>query len=184
MEEGNKYKMAAHIKPGIGLRPGDGGIEALTRAPRVLRRSCPRCRCPAWGSDTPTAAGLCRAQPLPADRRWGRGRVRRPRPKRGPAPSARAVPRPPRLAARRQPGRAPGGHGRLQVGGSWEEWGKQGRQRRPGAPGSPCGLRARGGGGVPAFRLLLLWELAETSPRPPRGVWGWLRALGSLPGLG
>lgn len=50
MEEGNKYKMAAHIKPGSGLLPGDGGIGALTggaslsvslpssQAPRGTRR--------------------------------------------------------------------------------------------------------------------------------------------------
>lgn len=79
MEEGNKYKMAAHIKPGIGLRPGDGGIEALTRAPRVVHRSRPRrCR-PPGGSETLTVAGHSCAQLLPADPRRGRGRVRRPR---------------------------------------------------------------------------------------------------------
>lgn len=40
MEEGNKYKMAAHIKPGVGLLPGDGGIEALIRAARIVGRCC------------------------------------------------------------------------------------------------------------------------------------------------
>lgn len=40
MEEGNKYKMAAHIKPGVGLLPGDGGIEAIIRAARILCRCC------------------------------------------------------------------------------------------------------------------------------------------------
>lgn len=65
MEEGNKYKMAARIKPGIGLRPGDGGIEALTRAPRAARRSRPRCRRCCCGAEPPPLTPPC-CRPLPA----------------------------------------------------------------------------------------------------------------------
>lgn len=144
MEEGNKYKMAARIKPGIGLRPGDGGIEALTRAPRAARRSRPRCRRLSGRSEPPTAIDHSRAQPLPADPRRGRGRARRTRGLQlGPAPSPLPPRRRPparRPAARLSPGTAPGGYGRLQVGRS-----REGREKEAWAPRrSVCPCREGG----------------------------------------
>lgn len=178
MEEGNKYKMAARIKPGIGLRPGDGGIEALTRAPRAARRRRLDRRRLFGRSEPPTAIDHSRAQPLPAEPRRGRGRARRTRgPQLGPTPS----PLPPRRrsparrpAARLPPGTAPGGHGRLQVGRS-----REGREKEARAPRlSVCPSL-----GVGALRRAA--PRFPRSPRRPRGaapLGSGLAGVGVLPG--
>lgn len=128
MEEGNKYKMAAHIKPGIGLLPGDGGIEALTSASRVLGHTSLRCRLPARGAGPrlpPARAALRRCLRLPLRGRGRGAQPERPRPGAGVHPGRAAAaptccpasllrpgpgPRSPwRSPGRYEPGRAGGG---------------------------------------------------------------------------
>lgn len=147
MEEGNKYKMAARIKPGVGLRPGDGRLEPLTRAPRVANRRRPRRRRRPGGERDPDR---CRPQPRSAAARRSpagpRPGAAPERPELGPAPSSL-----------RPPGPARGGHGRLQVG--------RGREGTGGGSGPLCGLAGGGGG---EWGALPRFPAGPGSPPRPR----------------
>lgn len=118
MEEGNKYKMAAHIKPGIGLLPGDEGIESLIRAATISCRHLPHRRPEGgWGLELPRVATPLSRCPVRRPRCASRG------PGQGPAPllPARTV------AALFPPGQAlvPSltRDGRIQVSVRWWEGG-------------------------------------------------------------
>lgn len=107
MEEGNKYKMAAHIKPGIGLLPGDGGIEAFTGGATFPRR-CRSHRRPKGGG-----GGLERPAATPARRRHLARLQRRASRRPGPGPPLPAG----TVAALSAPSPVPlRRHGGLQVG--------------------------------------------------------------------
>lgn len=81
MVEGNKYKMAAHIKSGIGLLPDDGRIVALIHATAHLHRRRPlRCLKEGGGLEPPPATVVLSRRPARRPRRA----PRRPRP--GPCP--------------------------------------------------------------------------------------------------